>query len=244
MRRALITTALAAAALAAAAPASAAAPAKVRLVDCSVEDREAAFQGRMTLVPGANRMAMRFTLLAQTGEDGAQEIKAPPLRQWHRSKPGVRAFRYRQGFRGLVENTIYRVRVHFRWYSPDGEVIKRAKRRSPACRQFIELPNLGAQLTRVSQTGRAGVWRYSAVVRNDGKGAATNVPLRFTADGDVVDTLTIASLEPGESRSLAILGPECKRLAALEVDPGEVIAETSEEDNLYELRCGGLTNAG
>ena len=63
MRRALIiTAALAAAAPAAAAPA-APQPASVKLVQCSLEEHQAAFYGRMQQQAGATRMAMRFTVI-------------------------------------------------------------------------------------------------------------------------------------------------------------------------------------
>ena len=51
--------------------------------------------------------------------------------------------------------------------------------------------------------------RYETLVSNTGKAPATGVPVRLTVDGDVVDTVTVASLAPGEKRSLTIRGPEC-----------------------------------
>lgn len=243
MRRALITTALVAAALAAAAPASAATPVKVRLVSCSLEQHEATFKGSMRLVPDAERMAMRFTLLEKTGRGPAQPVAAPELRKWNRSKPGVRRFVYRQRFRNLPENATHRVRVHFRWYSAGGEVILRSTRRSALCRQFKTLPNLTANLTRIARSQVPGVWRYEATVRNTGRAGATAVPVRLTVDGDVVDTVRIASLRRGERRTVVIRGPQCSRLAHLEVDPEQAIAETSDDDNSDELGCGALMNA-
>ena len=244
MRRALITTAaLAVAALTAAAPASAATPTKVRVVKCSLEEHEAAFHARMGLVDGATRMAMRFTLLERTGDDGAQRVNAPGLRRWHRSKPGVRSFGYRQGFRNLPENATHRVRVSFRWYSADGEVVLRANRRSAACHQFDALPNLVAEITRVARGKVPGVWRYEVTVANRGRAAATAVPVRLTVDGDVIDTVRIVSLAPGERRSFAMRGPQCRRLARLEADPEQAIAETSDGDNADEHGCATLMDA-
>jgi hypothetical protein len=243
MRRALITAALVAAALAAAAPASAATPAKVRLVECSLEDHEATFQGSMRRVSGSARMSMRFTLLEKTGSGRARPVAAPELRRWHRSKPGVRRFVFKQRFRNLPENATHRVRVSFRWHSADGEVVLKGRRRSRACRQFRALPNLGADLTRVARSQVPGVWRYEATVRNTGRAGARAVPVRLTVDGDVVDTVTIASLRRGERRTVVIRGPRCNRLAHLEVDPDRAIAESSDADNSDELGCASLMNA-
>jgi hypothetical protein len=209
-----------------------------------VEKHEAAFYGRMQLVPGASRMAMRFTLLEKTGDDPAGPVTGPGLRRWHRSKPGVRTFGYRQGFRNLPENASHRVRVDYRWYASDGGVVARAKRRSASCRQFVALPNLVTRLTGVAPTAVDGVVRYQAVVTNRGKAAATNVPVRLTVDGKVVDTVTIASLGRGGERSLAIRGPECRRLVRLEADPEKSIAESSDADNASELTCAALRNIG
>jgi len=243
MRRALITAALAAAALPAAAGATPQ-PASVKLVKCSIEEHEAAFYGRMQQVPGASRMAMRFTLFEETGGDTSTPVRVPGLRRWHSSKPGVRAFGYRQGFRNLPENASHRVSVDFRWYAADGTELARAKRRSARCRQFVDLPNLVTRITAVTRTKVDGVFRYKAVVSNTGKAAATALPVRLTVDGNVVDTVTLASLAPGEQRSLAIRGPACHRLARLEADPEKAIAESSDADNASELTCAALRNIG
>jgi hypothetical protein len=243
MRRALLIAAFATAALPAAASA-ARAPASVKLAECSVETHEAAFYARMKQVPGTARMAMRFTLLEETGGDRAGRVDVPGLKRWRSSKPGVRVFGYRQAFKNLPENASHRVRVHFRWYAEDGSELARAKRRSAPCRQFVELPNLTTQITDVRDTEVPGVHRYQALVRNSGKAAATAVPVRLTVDGDVVDTLTLATLGAGEERSLTIRGPACNRLAKLEVDPEQVISEGSDTDNVAEFSCAALRNVG
>ena len=73
---------------------------------------------------------------------------------------------------------------------------------------------------------------------NSGRGPATSVPVRLTVDGDVVDTVTLAAIAPGEQHTVAIRGPDCQRLATLEVDPEQAIAESSDADNVVraELR--------
>jgi hypothetical protein len=242
MRRALPIAALvtATAVFPPAVAGAAAAPASVKLVQCSIEEHEAAFHARMQQLPDASRMAMRFTLLEETSADAVRRVKVPGLRRWRWSKPGVKAFGYRQGFRSLPENASHRVRVEFRWYDADGIEVERAKRRSGRCRQFAQLPNLVARITAMLPTQAPGVVRYEATVRNSGKAAVTGVPVRLTVDGDVVDTVTLASLAPGEQRSVAIHGPQCHRLVRLEADPGNAIAENADEDNVFELTCAAL----
>jgi hypothetical protein len=240
MRRALLIAALATAALPAAA-AAAPAPATVKLVECSIDDHSAAFNARMLQLPAASRMAMRFTLLEETSPDAVTRVKVPGLRRWRFSKPGVKAFAYRQGFRNLPENASHRVRVDFRWYDAAGNEVERARRRSARCRQFVELPNLVTRIVAILPTQVPGVFRYEANVGNSGKAAATAVPVRLTVDGQVVDTVTLPSLAPGEQRAVAIRGPQCHRLVRLEADPEKAIAESSDEDNVFELSCAALS---
>ena len=244
MRRGLLTAALAVAALPAAATGAAPLPASVKLVKCSVVTHEAGFYARMERLPDSTRMAMRFTLLEQTGGDAATRVHVPGLRRWHWSNPGVTRFGYRQGFRNLPENASHRVRVDYRWYRADGSELARATRRSARCRQFAELPNLVARIAAVSAGQVAGVVRYEARVTNTGKAGATDVPVRLTVDGNVVDTVTLDSLAPGEQRTVAIRGPRCHRLVRLEADPDEAIAESSDADNAQELTCAALRNIG
>ena len=236
MRRVLLIAAVAAAALPATADA-APLPARVKVTKCSVERHEAVFYSRMKQVPGTARMAMRFVLFQETGEGKPKRVKAPGLSRWHRSKDGVKVFAYRQGFRNLTENASYRVRVEFRWYDADGEELARTKRRSARCRQFVELPNLIADLRTIRPTDHPRVFRYRAVVTNTGKARAKLVPVRLLVDGDLVDTRVLVSLRPGERRTLVFQGPACKRVARLEADPERTIAETSDADNADEIAC-------
>jgi CARDB len=238
MRFRLLTAALATAALVAAVSAAAAPrpPASVSLLGCSFDQHSAAFYARMKLIDGADRMALRFTLLERTGVEGPRTVKAPGLRRWHWSKPGTLALRYRQVVRNLEANATYRARVDFRWYSAEGAEVERAKRRSPGCRQFLTLPNLTTEITEVTPTKVAGVMRYETLVSNTGDASVPAVPVRLAVDGDVVDTVT-SSLGPREAKSVVIRGPQCRRLARVEADPEKLIAETSEDDNADELTC-------
>jgi len=214
-------------------------PGRVGLLDCSVADHSATFSARMRLVEGADRMALRYTLLERTGVEGDKPVKAKGLRRWHWSKPGVLALRYRQRVRNLEQNASYRARVDFRWYSAAGMELARAQRLSPRCRQFLTLPNLSTRITRVAATTVPGVMRYEARVTNSGQAPVTAVPVRLSVDGDVVDTISLP-LGGGEARLVVIRGPHCQKLVRVEADPDKVIAETSESDNAHELSCLNL----
>jgi hypothetical protein len=219
--------------LAAALPA---APASVKLADCSAEESSAEFYARMRPVTGADRMAMRFTLLERHAE-GYEALHAPGLSRWHRSKPGVGAFGYRQTVRGLQPGGVYRARVSFRWYSASGELIERTRRTSRACRQFDEVPNLTSAVVGSEPSTVPGVVRYTMRIANTGIAPAEDVAARLSVDGGAVDTVTIASLEPGASRDVAVVGPACTSSVSSMADPDGVIVESSEDDNSHTVDC-------
>jgi hypothetical protein len=221
-------------ALAVAAPATADAvlPASVRLADCSFEEGSAEFYGRMRQIEDSERMSMRFTVLEKR-LDGYEALRVPGLSRWQRSKPGVAAFGYRQTVRGLQPGGVYRGQVSFRWYSAEGEVIGRT-------RQFDATPNLTTELVGAESTKVPGVMRYVLRVSNSGIAPAAGVDVRLSVDDSVVDTVTIASLDPGDRRELAVRGPECTSTVGSLADPEGVIVESSETDNGDSARCGEL----
>jgi hypothetical protein len=239
---ALTVTALAAVAAAPAAGKAAplvAPPPTVKLVDCSREARSATFHGRMKQLEGSERMWMRFTLLEKRNT-GFEVLAAPGLGRWHKSKPGVGAFGYRQTVRGLQPGASYRMQVNYRWYSPDGQLLARTRRRSVVCRQFERLPNLTASVARARETDVEGVLRYEVLVANTGVAAAAGVAVRMAVDGHVLDTLTVGFLGPGESRLLGFHGPRCTWSASAAADPDGVLVESSEDDNVHQLSCASL----
>jgi CARDB len=221
--------------LAAALPA---APASVKVADCSVHDSSAAFYARMRTLPDADRMWLRFTIEEKHG--GAWEpLRARGLSSWHKSNPGVAAFGYRQTVRGLQPGGAYRAKVSFRWYSATGELLERTRRTSRACRQFDEMPNLTSAVVGSGPTKVPGVVRYLMRVANTGAAPAVDFDARLSVDGGVVDTVTVTSLEPGASRDVAVLGPECTSSVSSIADPDGVIVESSEDDNAHTVNCQG-----
>jgi hypothetical protein len=239
-RRLVIALVLVPAVLAAApAPASAPLPASAKMADCSVEERSAAFYGRMRPIAGGERMWMRFAVLERQA-DGYQPLHAPGLSRWHRAKPGVSAFGYRQAVRGLQPGGVYRARVSFRWYSAGGELVERTRRTSGACRQFDGVPNLTSTVAGAEATKVPGVVRYLIRVANAGAAPAAEVEVRLAVDGSVVDTATVSYLAPGERRDVAFTGPQCTLSVESLVDPGGVIVESSEDDNAHKLACSQL----
>jgi hypothetical protein len=209
----------------------------VRLEACSAGDRSAAFYGRMQQVSGGERMRMRFTLLERGGDGRFTRVRAPGLDRWRSSRPGVSAFGYRQRVRGLTEGATYRVRVGFRWYGADGELLRRERRQSAVCRMPGALPNLRARVMSARSTEFPDVIRYGVRVVNAGRAPAENVGVRLAVDGAQLDLKTVPSLAPGEARVLGFRGPVCEQGVRAVVDPAGSIPESSEQDNAHALAC-------
>jgi hypothetical protein len=240
MRRLAITavTVLALASLAGAAHAIigvAKSKAVVKLRSCSLEDHSAVFYGRMRKLAGTRRMQMRFALLERGADGRFRRVRAPALAHWRKSKEGVRSFGYRQVVRGLKDGAAYRMRVRFRWYDADHELLRSVRRTSRTCRMYVRLPNLTVRILDAQPAG--GVWRYRVRVTNVGKAAADDVSVRLTIDGSVVRTETISHLDPGEARRAGFYGPACKHDFVAAVDPDGAISETSESDNTATGAC-------
>jgi CARDB len=210
----------------------------VKVAECSIEQASALFVARMRQVEGSERMALRFKLLEKAAE-GFHSLTAPGLGRWHRSKPGVGTFSYRQAVKGLEAGSLYRAQVDFRWYDAEGNLVATDRRRSAPCRQYDVLPNLTATPI-AARLAEGGVVRYRVLVTNEGIAAATGVPVRVTVDGAVIDTVILPSVMPAERRVIWVPGPDCRQSVAAEADPDDVIVESSEADNAHEVPCADL----
>jgi hypothetical protein len=212
----------------------------VKLVSCSPAQGSAVFYGRMRTLEGVERMSMRFNLL-ERGQDGRYgQVRAPRLARWRRSRPEVAAFGYRQRVKGLAEGAVYRARVDFRWHDAEGDVVRRAHRRSRPCSQAGPLPNLRARIVGSGPTLTEGVRRYTVRVANAGGAAADQVGVSFEVDGSSVDTQTVPRLESGEARLLEFRGPRCGLSVRTAADPAGSVRESSEDDNAESLTCEEL----
>jgi CARDB protein len=212
----------------------------VRVLSCSPASGSAVFYGRMHSQGAGQRMSMRFALLERRGSGPFQPVRAPRLDRWRRSRPGVAMFGYRQRVRGLSEDGVYRARVDFRWHDRDGELVRRARRRSRTCSQAGPLPNLRVQITRVRVTTVRGVFRYLVRVTNAGAAEAEEVDVRLDVDGSAVDTETVPHLQAGESTVVDFRGPGCGSSVKSTADPDATVRESSESDNSHSLSCSEL----
>ena len=120
-------------------------------------------------------------------------------------------------------------------------MIERTRRRSRACRQFEQLPNLTARLVGAEDTDVRGVLRYAVRVANNGhragrgRGACAS---RSTAAWSTPSRSNGSS--PARTRLLVFRGPECDLTVSAAADPDGLIAESSEDDNTQALSCAEL----
>ena len=217
--------------------------ASVGVAECArgpaAENRLAVFRGAMRRLPATDRMSMRFKLQERVGAGKFRTVKAPGLGTWHRSRPSVGRFAYRQRVLALAEGSSYRTIVSFRWYAADGELIRQTRRRSPPCKQPGLLSNL--VVTRIGGgrpvEGVPGTYRYAVNVVNRGQVAAPGFGVSLAVDGGTVDTLAVNALAPGESRRLLFSGPVCGSTVTAVADPEDTVREVSEKDNTLTSPC-------
>jgi hypothetical protein len=213
---------------------------QVKVLRCSRALHEAVFHARMRRVADSDVMALRLNLLERTGVEGFQPLAAPGLGKWRRSKTGVGAFGYKQIVRNLDNGGVYRVRVDYRWYTADGEIVSRARRRSNTCPRQNDLPNLRVHFLGVRHTSSPATDRYRVRVTNAGHARAEDAVVQLSVDGLVGATATTGTLYAGAARILAMRAPECQSWAQVQVDPNGLIAETVEQDNTHQLACADL----
>ena len=212
----------------------------VKVSRCTRALDVAVFHGKMRAVEDSERMAMRFTLFERTGTDGFQTVPAPKLGKWHRSRSGVGAFGYKQVVRNLEKGSVYRVRVDYRWYDEDGEVVARARKHSTTCPTPSALPNLRVRIAGVRKTPSTDTDRYFLKVMNVGRAVAEGVPVRLSVDGAAAGTVTVPVVYAKGSKTVVVRAPECESWVDAAVDPDGLIAETWEQDNTHLLACQDL----
>jgi hypothetical protein len=240
MLRRTLTFAALAVALIPLASADAAKTNAVRVVECkssdAAETRSATFLGRMRTIAGADTMLMRFTLLERFGDEKLHAVKAPELRTWRASKPGVKEFRFRQTVTTLQGGGQYRVRVDFRWRDAAGNVIRKRRAVSAPCNQPGDLPNLRIGEIR-AQPGPGRTSVYFVPVQNNGQVKTGDFALELFVDGAAANVAHVDPIEPGATSEVRFTGPACQRVLRAVADPDDSVKERFESDNVVKSPC-------
>jgi hypothetical protein len=218
------------------APATAGPVAKVVACDVTSALRAATFYARMDSIPGASKMQIRFQLQERLGRDDTwSKLDVPALRLWHTSQAGVKRFGWKQTVDALRIGGAYKARVQYRWLSATGSVIDSFSRDTPVCRG--PLPNIVVGDLSVKAGPTADTRSYRVTISNRGKVDADEVDVQLSVDKAILDTVTLSSLDAGESRTVSFNGPACRRGVRVKADPGNSIGETIEDDNSQLFSC-------
>ncbi len=242
-RRTLLTCALAGlAALGQVVPADAAPRLRASLQRCAPGVAE--LRGAMPALPGARRMAMRFDLQAREPESGVwSALEAPGFGTWVRSLPRRAGFVYVKRVDGLAGPGAYRAIVRFRWTGPDGEVLRTARRTTPACEQDDRRPDLAPGALTAEPGPEPGTLRYRLEVRNEGAGPAGPSAVELDVGGTVVRT-ALGRLAVGRLALAELVAPACAAPVGVRLDPDDAVLESDEADNLASLPCPSVHAAG
>ncbi len=247
MRRALILSALLLTAAPLGAPvtaAVAAAPATppklaAGLATCTTSslpvERIAAFVGSMPAHAHATRMQMRFDLQRlRPGERHWRRIQAAGFGVWERANPKVAGFVFTKRVTSLPVPAAYRALVRFRWLAADGRTVKRATKRTPACRQPDLRPDLVPGTLTAVLDAQPGLAVYTLVVRNVGRSQAGSSSVRVGTA-----TVEVAALAAGEERAVPVVGLACLPLTSIvvRVDADRRIDESAEKGNGARRQC-------
>jgi hypothetical protein len=215
----------------------------VELLKCSsgkqAAKRWALFRGEMKQIAEGTGMRMRFELSEKLGADPWRAVHAPGLGEWLDASAGISRFAYRQKVAGLKPATRYRVVVTFQWLDGSGHVAAEAASKSRTCRQRGKLPNLAIRdAVKVREGPTPDTYRYAVRIGNDGKAPSGRSELVLRIDGAEVDSRPIGRLKAGARRTVRFVGPACQSQVAAQIDPKDVVRETTEQDN---ARTGGCT---
>ena len=198
----------------------------------TAEERFAVFTGSMPALAGTERMAMRFDLRERRASSRRWKVlPAPRFGSWQRSKPGRSGFVYTKRVEGLRQGAVYEAVVRFRWYDANGVIQRETRRRTKACVQPDQRPDLLVEAFDVRREAD-GTTTYVVTVANEGLTAAGPFALGLvTPDGEAVRR--IAGLAALERTTLEIRGPACapRDRIELRVDPAGQVSEADERDN-------------
>jgi hypothetical protein len=195
----------------------------------------------MHAVPGTVRMAVRFDVQERVAPALVfSPAAAPDLGVWNKSKKKVNPYNYDQVVKGLDAPAAYRTRVGFRWYGKHDKVLKSVHRTTRICGQPDLRPDLSVKNVIVGPPTVAGnPWRYTVVVRNDGRSAAGAFDVAFAPPDGAVQTAPIAGLQKGDQTRVTFTGPACRSAAppAFTVDSTNAVDESDETDNQATATC-------
>ncbi|MCX6394776.1 MAG: hypothetical protein NTY57_08015 [Solirubrobacterales bacterium] len=238
-------------------PAGAAgAPATLTVTKCATSsvlaNRRLEIQAHMLAVTGTVSMQIRPHLFYKPVVGAERELKvAGSLGDWEPaiSVSATRNWIFNKKIDSLPSPAKYRMEVDYQWNGTGSKVVKRQTLRTVSCNQPDYRPNLTITGVTTSLILSGNRLRYAVTVRNNGKGTALAAQLRLmilpaaTPFYYPVDSrgnrLSTGTIKAGESKVLTIDAPSCfaGSTALIEVDPGNLLAESNGDDNIWTGGC-------
>jgi hypothetical protein len=197
--------------------------------------RISSFVGSMPAIAGADRMQMRFDLQRRRfgGRIWRRVRAVEGFGVWETAMVGRAGFVFHKRVDGLRVPASYRAIVRFRWYGADGTLVRRARRRTPACSQPDLRPDLAPGPLRASPGLLPGVAVYTLVVRNRGRSPAGPFAVRVAGGVSELD-----GLAAGAQSVVTVTAAICLPGSIVEglVDADQRVAEADEHNELRR-RC-------
>ena len=245
MKRALTLAALLAALSPAPALAQERLSAGARIAECETALEQAGRsmegEGRMTTIPGAKTLRMRFDLEVRTPARGKwTAVRAPNFGLWTTADPGTERYIYRKRVENLAAPARYRMIVRFRWLDGQGRRLASARRETPVCRQPDLRPDLAVKRLRVDPVDDPGRARYVLRLRNAGAAAAGPFFVALSVGDEALPRIALpAGLAAGATRRVSVVAARCSPGVPVvaRVDPDAAVDERDESDNELVLPC-------
>lgn len=236
----------AAAALALLAPAVAQArraPHSAKLVACQRSAdplaRLLTVRASLRAIHGSKRLGLRFDLYGRSGAGGFRRVAGAGLGVWTYSDRGVGGYVVRKTVNNLPTPAIYRMVVRFRWVGAHGRVLRSAQRITGRCAQGDLRPDLAVMGIAVKPGARTGVFRYTAVVRNVGRGGSGPTTVSLESGGVALVTKRLPALAPGSRYVVRFSGPACDPSSPPRVvaDPSGLLVDSNRANNTLAATC-------
>ncbi|HYF28631.1 MAG TPA: CARDB domain-containing protein [Baekduia sp.] len=242
MRRTLLALTAGALLGAPVAPAAADPRLEARLAGCQTavapEGRSATFRASMPRVPGAARLAMRFSLRQRLGALGLlRPVRVPGWDRWETASAQRAGLVFTKKVEALAAPAAYRAVVRFRWLDERGRVLRETVRRTRTCRQPDPRPDLRPGEVEAVPAGDGA--RYRIGVHNDGLEPAGAFGVVLVIDGTALPRAVVDRVGGGQRATVEVLGPRCApgSRITVRVDPEDAVAEPHEGDNAARPSC-------
>lgn len=212
------------------------------LVTCDQEQNTAEFRGSTWAFGKATTLQVRFALQSRSRSAPHWTHNQPPegFDVWSTAKPGVTHYIQDETVTALLAGNAYRAVVRFRWRNAAGDVVARAVKRTPRCRQPDDRANVKVTKIAIRPGTDASTRTYLVHLLNAGDSEAPPFATGLQVNG--VSLPTQATSEPlveGDDTVLTFSGPACDAGSNVvsTADTASQVDESDELDNALAVVC-------